>query len=92
MTLVGSTLYGTTSGGGANSDGTVFSIATSGGSPTTLCSFNGSNGKWPQGGLTLVGSTLYGTTAAGGPNRYGTVFSIATSGGSPTALCSFNSA
>ena len=45
LTLVGSTLYGTTELGGLNGDGTVFSIATSGGSPTTLCSFNGSNGE-----------------------------------------------
>ena len=37
LTLVGSTLYGTTYSGGANGYGTVFSIATSGGSPTTLC-------------------------------------------------------
>ena len=40
--------------GGSNGDGTVFSIATSGGSPTTLCSFNGSNGANPYAGLTLT--------------------------------------
>ena len=49
-------------GGAYNNDGTVFSIATSGGSPTILCSFSGSNGDSPDGGLTLDGSTLYGTT------------------------------
>ena len=43
LTLVGSTLYGTTEFGGnlslrgGGGDGTVFSIATSGGSPTVLC-------------------------------------------------------
>ena len=37
--------------GGANGDGTVFSIATSGGNPTTLCSFNGSNGHISPCGL-----------------------------------------
>ena len=70
----------------------MFSIATSGGSPTTLCSFSGSNGRWPFAGLTLVGSTLYGTTIRRGVDdgTAGTVFSIATSGGSPTVLCSFN--
>ncbi len=96
VTLVGSTLYGTTATGGAtwsggtSGDGAVFSIATSGGNPTTLCSFNGSNGEWPEAGLTFVGSTLYGTAAVGGANNEGTVFSIATSGGSPTTLCTFN--
>jgi uncharacterized repeat protein (TIGR03803 family)/autotransporter-associated beta strand protein len=95
LTLVGSTLYGTTYQGGAygsniGGDGTVFSIATSGGSPTVLCSFSGSNGEGPYAGLTLVGSTLYGTTFYGGANNDGTVFSIATSGGIPTVLASFN--
>ena len=32
----GSTLYGTTSGGGTNNDGTVFSIPVTGGTPTVL--------------------------------------------------------
>ncbi len=93
LTLIGSTLYGTTEEGGAYGStyggyGTVFSIATSGGNPTTLCSFNGSNGQNPYAGLTLDRSTLYGTTAGGGLG--GTVFSITTSGGSPTTLCSFD--
>ena len=40
LLLIGSTLYGTTLCGGAyNNNGTVFSIATSRGNPTTLCSF-----------------------------------------------------
>ncbi len=98
LTLVGSTLYGTTyyggtygPGYGANGYGTVFSIATSGGSPTTLCAFSGFNGGFPQAGLTLIGSTLYGTTRAGGPNGYGTVFSLPLSGGTPKVLASFNS-
>ncbi len=91
LTLIGSTLYGAAWYGGANHyDGAVFSIATSGGSPTTLGSFNGFNGGNPIGGLTLNGSTLYGTATGGGPTGDGAVFSIATSGGSPTALCTFN--
>ena len=91
VTVGGSTLYGTTDGGGLYwQNGTVFSIATSGGSATTLGSFNGFDGGNPIGGLTLNGSTLYGTATGGGPSGDGTVFSIATSGGSPTALCTFN--
>ena len=70
--------------GGANGDGTVFSVPLSGGSPTVLASFNGSNGQYPLAGLTLSGNTLYGTTTAGGANNDGTVFSVPVRGGSPT--------
>ena len=56
---------------------------------TTLCSFNGSNGLFPYGGLVLNGSTLYGTTSQGGDGG-GNIFSIPTSGGNPTSLASFN--
>ena len=90
LTLIGNTLYGTTTGGGANADGTVFSVPLNGGSPTVLASFNGSNGKDPQAGLTLSGNTLYGTTEEGGVYGYGTVFSVPQSGGNPMVLASFN--
>ena len=48
----------------ANGDGTIFSIPVTGGTPTTLLSFNGTNGEHPDGNLTLSadGSTLYGMT------------------------------
>ena len=91
LTLIGNNLYGTTEFGGANGDGTVFSLPVSGGSPTVLASFNGSNGANPYAGLTVSGNTLYGTTTTGGANQYGgTVFSVPLSGGSPTVLASFN--
>ena len=76
LTLSGNTLYGTTVVGGANGDGTVFSVPLSGGTPTVLASFNGSNGENPQAGLTLVGDTLYGTTYYGGTSGNGTVFAL----------------
>ena len=74
----GSTLYGMTEYGGANSLGTIFSIATSGGPLTTLFSFDGTNGEDPFGDLTLSpdGSTLYGMTSAGGAYGDGVVFSL----------------
>ena len=44
-------LFGTTTCGGANGDGTVFEIAKTGSgyasTPTTLVSFNGANGAYP---------------------------------------------
>ena len=81
MTQVGSTLYGTTSAGGANSSGNIFSISTNGvGGINDLYDFSASgasDGNSPQSSLTLVSNSLYGTCAGGGPNgSAGTVFSI----------------
>ena len=79
----GSTFYGTTYSGGANGYGTVFSVPVTGGTPTVLASFNGTNGQAPEAGLILSGSTLYGTTTEGGANGSGEVFSIPVTGGAP---------
>jgi uncharacterized repeat protein (TIGR03803 family) len=69
-------LYGTTSEGGANGDGTVFSITPSG-KLTTLHSFIGTDGAGPDGGLVQdTNGTLYGTTASGGAHNDGTIFSL----------------
>ena len=93
LTLSGSTLYGMTYAGGTYTSGTVFSIPTTGGTPTVLDSLNytdGTVGGFPHGSLTLSGSTLYGVTNTGAGYGYGGVFSIPTSGGSPTVLTSFH--
>jgi len=73
-------LYGTTEGGGANGDGTVFQL-TLGGALTTLysfCSQSGcADGKSPS--TSLVQGTngdLYGTTSGDGANGDGTVFTL----------------
>ncbi len=74
-------LFGTTSGGGAYGDGTVFEIAktTSGyaNTPVTLVTFDGYNGGVPLGRL-LANSNgdLFGTTLVGGASGHGTVFEI----------------
>ena len=49
----GSTLYGATSDGGAYSDGTIFSLPASGGTPTILfsSSYSDSCGEEPAGSL-----------------------------------------
>jgi uncharacterized repeat protein (TIGR03803 family) len=92
LTRSGSTLYGTTSEGGANGDGIIFSISTSGGTLTDLHDFSGSStdGEYPYGSLTLSGSTLYGMTYQGGSNNEGIIFSISTSGGALTDLHDFS--
>src|SRR6516165_3334251 len=93
-------------GAGVYWDGTVFEIAkTAGGyasAPTTLVSFNGTNGACPDAGLIADSSSnLFGTTSQGGAFEnaygfftYGTVFEIVkTASGyasSPTTLVSFN--
>jgi len=86
-------VYGTTSGGGANGDGTVFKL-TPGANPTltTLATFNGANGNLPTAGLLADGQgNLYGTTEGGGAHGDGTVFKL-TTGGIPTltTLASFS--
>lgn len=80
--------YGTTIGGGANFDGTVFKI-TPGGTLTTLHSFDGTDGWSPQAALVLgTDGNLYGTTQQGGAHSAGTIFKI-TPSGTLTTLYSF---
>jgi uncharacterized repeat protein (TIGR03803 family) len=93
LALSGGTLYGTTPNGdgGSNTFGTVFSVPVSGGAPTVLASFNGTQGANPFGGLLFSGGTLYGTTGGGGGTfSNGTVFSLPATGGTPTVLATFN--
>lgn len=66
LLLAGSTLYGTTFGGGTLNLGVVFKVNTDGSSFAVLKSFTGSDGANPFGGLALSGNTLYGTTEYGG--------------------------
>jgi uncharacterized repeat protein (TIGR03803 family) len=93
---VDGTLYGTTGGGGAYAQGTVFAINISG-EEKVLHSFGyGTDGVWPLASLIDVNGTLYGTTVhGGGPgcgfgNSCGTVFSI-TRDGKEKVLHSFGS-
>jgi uncharacterized repeat protein (TIGR03803 family) len=63
---VNGTLYGVATGGGSNQGGTLFSL-TLGGVETVLHSFSGApDGAGPHGDLILVKNTLYGTTQGGG--------------------------
>jgi uncharacterized repeat protein (TIGR03803 family) len=88
-------LFGTTSGGGANGNGTIFRITPTG-SLTTLysfCSQSGcTDGAGPYGGLVQAANgDLYGTTQGGGSaasSSDGTVFKM-TPGGALTTIYSF---
>jgi uncharacterized repeat protein (TIGR03803 family) len=76
-------LFGVSSSGGANHDGTIWELP-SGGTLTVLASFNGaSNGMTPVGGLVMDASgNLYGVTSAGGANGAGTIFEFTPSSAS----------
>jgi hypothetical protein len=75
-------LFGTTDSGGAYAGpGTVFEIAKTAhgyaSTPTTLVSFNGTNGYGPESSLIAdAHGDLFGTTVTGGANAYGTAFEI----------------
>jgi uncharacterized repeat protein (TIGR03803 family) len=75
---VGGTLYGTTVGGGANRQGSVFAVNPGTGTKQVVYSFKGgtTDGDDPQSGLINVNGTLYGTTASGGPHAAGTVYAV----------------
>jgi uncharacterized repeat protein (TIGR03803 family) len=90
LVLSGSTLYGTTYGGGVFGNGTVFAVNIDGSGFTNLHSFTGGNGgSGPHAGLTLSGNTLYGTTSSGGTSSNGTLFVLNTDGSGFTTLYSF---
>jgi len=73
-------IYGTTSFGGANGDGTVYRLQRSGShwKETILYSFKGaSDGQHPVGGVILDSTgNLYGSTFQGGVNGGGTVYRL----------------
>jgi uncharacterized repeat protein (TIGR03803 family) len=72
-------LFGTTAGGGASNNGTVFELAGPSHTFISLLSFNisGVAYPYPQAGLTSDGNgNLFGTTFYGGPSGYGSVFEL----------------
>jgi uncharacterized repeat protein (TIGR03803 family) len=83
-------LFGATYGGGANGDGTVFEIAYGSSVITTLASFNGTNGQYPQNAVLDPYGNLFGTTEYGGANGDGTVFEVAYKAGVINTVASFN--
>jgi uncharacterized repeat protein (TIGR03803 family) len=88
-------LYGTTDGGGASNQGTVFKLAHGSGTIRTLASFKGANGSTPDAGVILDSrGNLYGTTvyggAFGGTLGDGTIFELARGSRTITTLASFD--
>lgn len=88
---VGGVLYGTTSLGGANASGTVFSV-TLAGVETVLHAFTGAgDGSYPWSSLIHLDGKLYGTAAGGGANGLGVVFAMSEAG-AETVVYSFKGA
>jgi uncharacterized repeat protein (TIGR03803 family) len=96
LTLSGQTLYGTAFGGGAASNGTIYSLNlnTQGSNFTLLYSFGpaytaartNSDGVNPTPGLVLSENLLYGTATSGGANGYGTLFALPLPGSAPVSV------
>jgi len=88
--------YGITALGGANANcnggnqscGTVFKINPTTRALTTLHSFDGTDGSFPNGLVQATDGNFYGTAQEGGANGGGTVFKI-TPGGTLTTLYNF---
>ncbi len=91
-------LYGTTIGGGAHGDGTVFSVDTKTGAERVIYSFCSqqtcADGSGPFASVLNVNGILYGTTRYGGAygtqdGGFGTVYSLDPKTGIETVLHSF---
>jgi len=87
----GTYLYGMTTEGGVNTNGTVFKIKLDGTNYTDLYDFEDDtiSGAMPYGSLYSDGTYLYGMTTEGGPNYLGTIFKIKPDGTSYTDLYNF---
>ncbi|MCP5546631.1 MAG: hypothetical protein H7A50_04585 [Akkermansiaceae bacterium] len=91
----GANFYGAALAGGGFSNGTLFSLSTSG--FHVLHEFSdvdprhgtNSDGAEPRGGLVLADGRLFGSTAAGGSGGSGVVFSVQPDGGGFTVLHHF---
>jgi uncharacterized repeat protein (TIGR03803 family) len=87
------TLYGTTSNGGNDGFGAVFTLSRSGNtwSKNMIYSFSGPDGEQPNAVTLDAAGSVYGTTLSGGTDNVGTVFELSQSGGvwTESALYSF---
>jgi uncharacterized repeat protein (TIGR03803 family) len=98
LVLSNNTLYGTATGAGADSNGTVFAVNVDGTDFRVLHTFaewagrTNLDGAEPYGGLVLSSNTLYGTTFEGGTADFGTVFALNTNGTGFTTVHNFTEA
>jgi uncharacterized repeat protein (TIGR03803 family) len=90
LTYLAGALYGTTTGGGASGNGTVFKVDAKTGGESVLYSFaGGTDGQNPYAGVVAHAGSLYGTTLYGGASGNGTVYKLDIKTGAETILHSF---
>jgi uncharacterized repeat protein (TIGR03803 family) len=91
LVMEGGSLYGLTTEGGADGEGTVFSIGTEGSGFTLVHSFSNAipTGRYPRGSLIRNGSLLYGMARDGGPGGEGVIFTLKNDGTGFTFLHAF---
>ena len=90
-------VYGTTSSGGINGNGTIFSMDVNGSNFMVLHTFSMESGSPSTNddgaavdcGLLISGSTLYGAAQYGGRGGWGIIFSLSTNGTNFTVLHAF---
>src|ERR1043165_2025231 len=86
-----SKLYGTASGGGANSDGTIYAYDFSTSTLSAVADFSsGTTGSSPRSDLIVYSSKLYGTASDGGSNGYGNLFAFDPSTSGLTDIADFD--
>jgi uncharacterized repeat protein (TIGR03803 family) len=83
-------LYGAATAGGTGSSGVLFKIPATGGVPTVLHNFDGSDGIAPDAAIIPgSGGVFYGVAADGGSFGFGTAFQVAADGSSFNVLYNF---
>ncbi len=86
----GTFLYGMTSNGGANGNGTIFKIMPDGSNFAKIFDFSSTtSGRSPHGSLISDGTFLYGMTLNGGTSGMGTIFKILKDGSGYVKLFDF---
>lgn len=69
-------IFGTTSTGGQNYQGTIYQYIASTNTFTTLYNFSGTGGAYLDGGLVQIGNSLYGAARYGGQTDQGVIYKL----------------
>jgi len=86
----GKYLYGMTSAGGKNDEGTIYKMNLDGQNITYLHEFSGVDGQGPESALTISDTMLYGITYRGGLTEQGVIFKVSVNGNAFTKLLDFD--
>jgi uncharacterized repeat protein (TIGR03803 family) len=83
-------LFGVTTGGGTNGNGSIFTFNTNGSTYLTIFGFPGAfNVSIAPNNLLVSGNIIYGTAQSGGTNGVGLVYAVGTSGAGFVPLYNF---